>query len=119
MQAFNLPNTFINTVKALYQNAMTQVVINGFLSDPYKVTHGIRQGDPLSCTLVDLVIEPLVCMIREEPNFKGITLPDQCHQSFYSIISVDLILTDDHILWMGPSAGYMYLDILLVSKPIS
>ena len=43
----------------------------------------------------------------------------QRHQSFYSIISVDLILTDDHILWMGPSAGYMYLNTLLVSKPIS
>lgn len=76
LHAFNLPNTFINTVKTLYRNATTQVVINGFLSDPYKVTRGIRQGDPLSCTLFDLAIEPLACMVRKEPNFKGITLPD-------------------------------------------
>ena len=46
LEAFNLPETFTKTIKALYQNARTQVAINGMLSDPYKITRGIRQGDP-------------------------------------------------------------------------
>ena len=75
LNAFNLPETFVNTVKTLYQNATTQVMVNGFLSDPYKITRGIRQGDPLSCALFDLAIEPLACMIRKDANFKGISLP--------------------------------------------
>ena len=63
LSAFNLPRTFIKTIKSLYRNASTHVAINGFLSDPFKITRGIRQGDPLSCTIFDLAIEPLACMI--------------------------------------------------------
>jgi hypothetical protein len=75
LNAFNLPETFTKTLKSLYQNASTQVAINGFLSDPFKITRGIRQGDPLSCAIFDLAIELLACMIRKEPNLKGITIP--------------------------------------------
>ena len=75
LEAFNLPETFTKTIKALYQNARTQVAINGMLSDPYKITRGIRQGDPLSCPIFDLGIEPLACMIRTNPNLKGIKIP--------------------------------------------
>jgi hypothetical protein len=63
LQTFNLPNMFINTVKALYSNAHTRVAINGMLSEPFKVTRGVRQGDPLSCLLFDLAIEPLACTL--------------------------------------------------------
>jgi hypothetical protein len=77
LNAFNLPETFISTVKTLYHNATTQVVVNGFLSNPYKITRGIRQGDPLSCALFNLAIEPLACMIRKDANFKGISLPGE------------------------------------------
>jgi hypothetical protein len=59
-------DTFINTVKALYQHASTCVAINGVLSKPFCVQRGIRQGDPLSCPIFDLAIEPLACMIRKD-----------------------------------------------------
>ena len=75
MNAFNLPQPFIQTVHALYSNAQTKVVINGVMSEPYQVQRGVRQGDPLSCPLFDLAIEPLACMIRNDPNIKGITIP--------------------------------------------
>jgi len=39
------------------------------------VRHGVRQGDPLSCPLFDLAIEPLACRIRVDPNIKGIIIP--------------------------------------------
>ena len=37
LKAFNLPDTFTNTLKALYQNATTHVAINGVLSKPFKI----------------------------------------------------------------------------------
>ena len=61
LDKFDIPPTFSKTVKALYQHAYMQVAINGILSSPYQVTHGIQQGDPLLCTLFDLAIEPLAC----------------------------------------------------------
>jgi hypothetical protein len=38
MEKLEIPPTFIKTVKTLYENAHTQVAINGILSEPYKVT---------------------------------------------------------------------------------
>ena len=75
LEAFNLSETFTKTIKALYQNVRTQVAINGMLSDPYKITRGIRQGNPLSCPIFNLGIEPLACMIQTNPNLKGIKIP--------------------------------------------
>lgn len=48
LEAYNIPPHFINTVKALYASAETSVVVNGHLSSRFRVTRGVRQGDPLS-----------------------------------------------------------------------
>jgi len=72
---FNLPPPFIETVRSLYNTAETAVLINGVLSTPYKVTQGVRQGDPLSCLLFNLAIEPLACLLRATPELKGFDIP--------------------------------------------
>lgn len=74
--SFNLPQLFINTIIALYSNAYTQVAINGVMSAPYKVTRGVRQGDPLSCLLFDLAIEPLACTLRNSEKLQGYNIPN-------------------------------------------
>ena len=76
LEAFQLPSPFIKTVKALYSHAYTKVAINGILSDPFQVMRGVRQGDPLSCPLFDLAIEPLACLIRNSPDVHGIDIPN-------------------------------------------
>jgi exonuclease III len=75
LEKFNIPSQFIRTVKSLYRGARTSVAINGMLSSPFEITRGIRQGDPLSCILFDLGIEPLACAIRKDENLKGIVIP--------------------------------------------
>jgi ribonuclease HI len=75
LENFNIPQTFIKTVKALYLHAHTRVAINGVLSEPFHVTRGVRQGDPLSCALFDLAIEPLACSIRNDPHLTGLVIP--------------------------------------------
>lgn len=55
LETFHIPTPFIRTIKSLYSHAHTRVAINGVLSQPFQVTRGVRQGDPLSCPLFDLV----------------------------------------------------------------
>ena len=71
MEKFEIPHTFTNTIKFLYENAHTMVAINGIFSKLYKVTCGIKQGDPLSCALFDLAIEPLACRLRSDQRLHG------------------------------------------------
>ena len=40
-----------------------QVAINGMLSEPFKITRGIQQGDLLSCPIFDLGIKPCCCSL--------------------------------------------------------
>lgn len=75
LKEFGLPEPFVRTVQELYQNAYTRVAINGVFSNPFQVKRGVRQGDPLSCALFNLAIEPLICRIRRDPNIKGISIP--------------------------------------------
>jgi hypothetical protein len=75
LETFHLPQMFINTIKSLYHSAYTHVAINGFMSSPFHVTRGVHQGDPLSCLLFDLAIEPLACTLRNSPKIQGYHIP--------------------------------------------
>ena len=59
LEIYNFLESFQKTVKFLYKNAETSVMINGVLSKPFNVTRGVRPGDPLSCLLFNITIEPL------------------------------------------------------------
>jgi ribonuclease HI/exonuclease III len=75
LKRFGIPEHFINIVKTLYNNANTRVIINGVISTPYQVNRGVRQGDPLSCLLFDLAIEPLASTLRNS-NLEGYRIPN-------------------------------------------
>ena len=74
LEHMGFPPKFCNTVKSLYTNAETIVMINGEMSEPFFVTRGVRQGDPLSCLLFNLAIEPLACLLRNS-DLKGVKIP--------------------------------------------
>ena len=65
LQKLNFPEHFIKTIKTLYENDKTTVVINGVLSEMYMITRGVRQGDPLFCHIFNLAIESLASMFRQ------------------------------------------------------
>ncbi|TFY82529.1 hypothetical protein EWM64_g1481 [Hericium alpestre] len=89
LKKYNLPDEFIRTVKSLYETAYTKVAINGFFSCPYKVTRGVRQGDPLSCLLFDLATELLACMLRASPKLRRFKIPGIAEKVLVSLFAND------------------------------
>ena len=75
LRKFEFPEEFIKTVQTLYDGALTTVMINGELSEPFPIYRGVRQGDALSCLLFDLAIEPLAESIRRSQMLTGIQIP--------------------------------------------
>lgn len=73
LKKFGFPTSFINTIKSLYSEAQTTIILNGEKSHPFKVTRGVRQGDPMSCMLFNIAIESLAQMIRTS-KIKGLRL---------------------------------------------
>ena len=55
-------------VKTIYNNVESCVINNGWLSTPFKIQRGLRQGCPLSALLFLLVVEILAIQIRKYPN---------------------------------------------------
>ena len=91
------------------------------MSTPFRVTQGVRQGDPLSCPLFDLAIEPLACCIRNDHNIKGITIPgiEQAIKIKLFVDDTNLFLNKedrlDHIQqalnkWCKASGAKFYID---------
>ncbi len=87
LRKFGIPETFIGIVRSLYDKAMTSIMVNGILSKPYRIYRGVRQGDPLSCLLFDLAIEPLSAMIRSS-SIEGFAIP-RCTETLKAVLFAD------------------------------
>jgi ribonuclease HI len=97
-----MPANFINLLFEIGRFATTQVMINGFLSNPYRVTRGFRQGCPLSCIAFDLAIEPLACMIRNS-DIEGFDIPGKAERL------VTMLFADDTSCYLSASDSFHQL----------
>lgn len=88
LESFGFPKQCINTLKTLYAEAKTTVIINGEKSVPYQVHQGVRQGDPMSCLLFNLAIESLAQMIREA-NLKGMEIEGEAERLIVKLFADD------------------------------
>ena len=107
MRAFNIPEDFTKVVKSLYENAHTEVAINGVLSKPFKVTRGVRQGDPLSCLLFDIAIEPLACRFRSCEELEGFSIPGAEERLIINLFA------DDTTLYLSKNDRFDKVESLL------
>jgi len=71
---FNFGPSIKQWIKTFYNNATASVLVNGFLSESFKVERGCRQGDGLSPYLFVLCVEVLGKMIRSNNIIKGIKI---------------------------------------------
>lgn len=76
MERVGIPNTLIRCIRFLYQDATTKVIINGWITEGFSPSRGVRQGDPLSCPLFILAIEALAQTTMNDPHISSLRSED-------------------------------------------
>lgn len=62
---------FVKSILASYKNASTRIVSNGRISDEIEFAKGVKQGCPLSPTLFNVGIEPLLAKLNDLAQDEG------------------------------------------------
>ena len=76
---FNFGTSIKNWVQTFYSDISSCVLVNGSVTDWFKIGRGCRQGDPLSPYLFLLCAEILAILVREEESIRGITIKDKMY----------------------------------------
>ena len=82
LQKMGISRTYLNTVKAIYDNPTANIILDGEKLNAFPLRLGTRRGCPLSPLLFDIVLEILAIAIREEKDIKGIHIGKEevcCH----------------------------------------
>ena len=75
LESMGFGGSFRAWVRVFYTNISSAVLVNGYLSEFFGLSRGVRQGCPLSALLYVLVAEVLACSIRASPRIRGLPLP--------------------------------------------
>jgi hypothetical protein len=65
---------YFNIVKAIYDEPIANIILNGEKLKPFPLKSGARQGCSLSPLLFNIVLEFLARAIRQEEEIKGIQI---------------------------------------------
>jgi len=71
LTAFNMPSSLISSLLSLFTNTQVRVNINGFLSEAFPTQRGMRQGDPISPLLFNIIFDPFLRAINQHQNILG------------------------------------------------
>ena len=74
LERMNFGPSFRAWVSLLYHNIFSRVLANGHVSSAFAVTHGVRQGCPLSPLFYIIVAETIACAIKKDSNIDGFHL---------------------------------------------
>ena len=66
LKKLGLKGTYLNTVKAIYDKLIANIIFNGEKLKAFPLRSGKREGCPLSSLLFNIVLEVLATAIREE-----------------------------------------------------
>ena len=90
LQKVGIEGTFLNIIKAIYDNPTANIVLNGEKLKPFPLRSGRRQGCPLSPLLFNIVLQILATAIRDEKEIKGIQFGKE--EVILSLFADDMIL---------------------------
>ena len=85
----HIEGTYLNKIKAIYDNAIANSILNGEKLKAFPVRSGTREGFPLSPLLFNIVLEVLAIAIREE-KVRGIYIGKE--EVKLSLFADDMIL---------------------------
>lgn len=96
MPALGFPATWCNLVMKCVTSVSFSVRINGAFSPPFKLSRGIRQGDPISPYLFLLCSEGLTCLLKSRgPQFISRGIRVSCRVPWIS----HLLFADDCLIF--------------------
>ena len=123
LKHFGFIESFIISVKTLYSNIQTCVMNNGWISEIFKHSRGIRQDCPLSALLFVLSVEIMALRIRNNKDIKGfqIKIDEQTHSikisqladdtTLYFNSEIDISVAINEIEIFGTCSGLMRIEI--------
>jgi len=68
------PPLFVHAIMECLSKTSAQVIVNGYLSKPFPIERGAKQGDTISPTLFILVIEMFNQAIHNDPSIGGVNI---------------------------------------------
>ena len=74
LSTLNFGQNYIRWIKLLYSYISSCVTNNGYISNFFTLTRGIRKGCPISALLFILVAEILAVTIRSDTLIKGVNV---------------------------------------------
>ena len=90
LQKAGIEGTYLNTIKAIYNESPANISLNGKKFKAFPLKSGIRQGCSLSPLLFSIVLEVLATAITEEKEIKGIQIGKE--EVKLSLFEDDMIL---------------------------
>ena len=75
LRTMNFGDGYCDRVALLYKQIFSAVLVNGELTQQFRVSRGVRQGCPLSPLLYVLMAETIACAVRNHPLIDGYPLP--------------------------------------------
>lgn len=92
---FGVPEELTRAIQGCYAGAKSIVSVNKFISEPFDVQTGVRQGDPLSCLLFNAAIETLALSIQKDCRLPGfIDETGLCHKENMYADDTCVIITE-------------------------
>ena len=70
MRKYNISANLVRTIEQLYDKATSAVQMNGSIGEWFRTTVGVRQGCPLSPTLLNIFLERIMSDALEEYDGK-------------------------------------------------
>ena len=90
LQKVGIEGSYLNIIRAVYDNPTANIVLNGEKLKPFPLRSGTRQGCPLSLLLFNRVLEVLATAITEEKEINGFQIGKE--KSKLSLFADDMIL---------------------------
>lgn len=113
MESVGFGHNFLRWMRIFYPSNCpspyyARISMNNFLSQPYSIERGIRQGCPLSCLVWAICIEPMACKLRIHPHIHGVTV----HQEEVKLA----LYADDTTIVLDGSEDSLRNSMLLVNS---
>ena len=105
LHKMNIPEKLTTTIQHLYQSTRSLVIVNGEKSDFFTVVRGVRQGNPMSCLLFNLAIEPLACALRKS-RLTGLEIPGLAERL------ITTLFADDTTVYLHKSDNFDNLAVI-------